>query len=234
MAKVFGDEGLCASFNEPATQFDYLVDVFTLGRKHGLYGSVVTNGYFTEKALEILVVECGVDGWSIDIKGCPQMKVLRGVDHEKVFRNAKKILDLGGHVEMVFLVVTNANDFDECVEWIIDKHLQYLGPEVPLHVNRYYPANRWFEPPTPIDKLFSIAEKARREGIEYVYVGNVHIPGTEDTKCPRCGKTLISRYAYRVTYFNLDKVGDTYRCPRCGHRVPIRGTYVKHKSSFLL
>ncbi len=225
LAARFGDEGLCASFNEPTTLFDYLLDLGEIARRKGLYLTMVTNGYMTEKALEMLI-EVGFDGFSIDIKGCPGMKVLRGIDHEKVFRNARKALDLGAHVEMVYLVVTNANDYEECYKWIISKHLDYLGPRVPLHINRYYPAHNWYEPPTPLEKLLEIAEYARREGIEFVYVGNVGDPELESTRCPKCNKVLIRRYRYRVTYFNLDVVGNRYRCPRCGYEIPIRGRYV--------
>lgn len=231
-----GDEGFSASFNEPSTHFDYLVDLFTEARKHNLYAMVVTNGYLTLRALEVLVTEAGVDGWSIDIKGCPSMpkNILPGIDHTIVFRNAKRVLDLGGHVEMVFLVVPKVNDFDECIEWIIGKHLDMLGPKVPLHVNRYYPAHHWREPPTPIDKLIDIAKRARREGIEFVYVGNVHDPELEATRCPSCGKVLIYRRWYRVTYFGLDKEGERYRCPRCGYEIPIRGKFIPWKSFSLI
>jgi len=222
MAIRSGDQGLCASFNEPTTLFDYLLDVFEMGKRRGLYGSIVTNGYQTPRAIEMLI-EAGVDGWSIDIKGCPQMKVLKYVDHEKVFRNAKLVKDLGGHVEMVYLVVTGANDFEECYKWIIEKHLDYLGPETPLHINRYYPMHYWHEPPTRISKLMEIASYAKKQGIEYVYIGNVHDPDLEATKCPRCGKVLIYRRWYRVEVINLDYSNGKYRCPRCGKEIPIRG-----------
>ena len=228
MAIRAGDEGLCASFNEPTTNFDYLIDVFTLGRERGLYGSIVTNGYQTPRALRMLV-EAGVDGWSIDIKGCPGSRYPPNVDHFKVFRNARMVLDLGGHVEMVYLVVTGANDSDECFEWILGRHLDMLGPRVPLHINRYYPAHRWREPPTPVAKLLRFAERARREGLEYMYVGNLGDPELETTRCPRCGKVLIRRVGYRVVYFNLDRSGGKYRCPRCGYEIPIRGRYVPWK-----
>ncbi len=217
-----GDQGLCASFNEPTTLFDYLIDVFELGKRHGLYGTIVTNGYLTPKAIEMLV-EAGVDGWSIDIKGCPGMKVLSYVDHEKVFRNAKLVKDLGGHVEMVYLVVTDVNDHEECYKWIIEKHLDYLGPETPLHINRYYPAHLWHKPPTPLHKLMEIANYAKRMGIEYVYIGNVHDPELETTKCPKCGKVLIYRRWYRVEAVTLSYSDGRYRCPRCGREVPIKG-----------
>ncbi len=226
MALKYGDEGLCASFNEPATQFDFLIDVFSEGKKHGLYSTLVTNGYFTERAIEELV-NAGADGFSIDIKGCPKSRsiALASIDHEIVFRNAKKLLDLGAHVEMVYLVVTGFNDFDECIEWILSKHLDYLGPSVPLHINRYYPANYWRMPPTPIPKLMYIKDLAIKMGIEYVYVGNIGSSEYETTRCPKCGKVLIVRSGYRVTYYNLD--GN--RCPRCGYAITMRGKYIAHK-----
>jgi len=224
-----GDEGFSASFNEPTVNFDFVLDLAEFAKSKGFYSMVVTNGYQTTKAIEALV-GADVDGWSIDIKGCPKMKrALVNIDHEIVFRNAKRVLDLGGHVEMVYLVVTNTNDFDECVEWIIDKHLSYLGPETPLHVNRYFPAFKWSEPATPIGRLLQIAEKAKKSGIEYVYVGNLHDPRLESTYCPKCGKLLIYRNGYRVKYFNLDKDGGKYRCPRCGREIPIRGSYIPWK-----
>ncbi|MEM1873226.1 MAG: radical SAM protein [Acidilobaceae archaeon] len=230
LALASGDEGLSASFNEPTVNLDYVVDATEEAVRRGLYSMVVTNGYMTLEAVKTLV-EAGVDGWSIDIKGCPGMRrALATVDHSLVFRNARLILDLGGHVEMVYLVVTNTNDFDECIEWILGKHADSLGPDVPLHVNRYYPARVWREPPTPLSKLLEVRERARRAGLGYVYVGNVGDPRLESTLCPRCGKTLIERRGYRVRSFTLEKSPDgSWRCPRCGLRVPLRGEYIAYK-----
>ncbi|MEM2006117.1 MAG: radical SAM protein [Sulfolobales archaeon] len=224
-----GDEGLSASFNEPTVNLDYVIDVSEIAIKRGLYSMVVTNMYFTETVVRSLI-DAGVNGFSADIKGCPSMKKgLAGVDHSKIYRNAKLAVDLGAHVEMVYLVVTNTNDFDECYEWIIDNHIRYLGASIPLHINRYYPAHRWLEPPTPIEKLLKIRSAAAKAGIEYVYVGNVGVSDYEATKCPRCGKVLIKRAGYRVSHFNLDRDGDNYKCPKCGHSIPIRGKYIPGK-----
>jgi len=227
-ALIRGDDGLCASFNEPATLLDYLLDVFELGRGVGLYSTVVTNGYLTKGALRELI-NSGADGFSIDIKGCPKErpKALGTVNHEVILRNAKYLIDLGAHVEMVYLVVTDFNDDDECIKWIIGKHLDILGPEVPLHVNRYYPANYWRARETPLEKLLSIRDYALREGLHYVYVGNVGSAELETTKCPNCGKTLITRSWYRVRYYGLTPDG---RCQRCGFKVYLRGRYVPKKS----
>ncbi len=222
-ALISRDEGVCASFNEPATLFDYLLDVFEEAKKRGLYSCMVTNGYFTPRAVDMLL-EAGCTGWSIDLKGWPGMKKPLGyIDHMKVFHTARRVLDNNGHVEMVYLVVTGANDSMECAEWIINTHLDLLGPQVPLHINRYYPAHMWHQPPTKLEKLLAIAEKARQEGIEYVYVGNIGDPDLEATKCPRCGKILIYRVGYRVIEYKLT---NDNRCPRCGYRVPVYGRYV--------
>jgi pyruvate formate lyase activating enzyme len=229
LALKLGDEGICASFNEPGIHLEYVADAAQEARKRGLYATMVTNGYFTEAALKMLV-ESGVDGFSIDIKGCPRSyRRFLGADPEYVLRNARKAIDLGAHVEMVYLIVTGANDSDDCVEWVIGKHIDILGPDVPLHINRYHPANRYYEPPTPLAVLLRAYRIAKREGVNYVYLGNIPYEEYQDTRCPRCGKILIKRRGYNVTYYGLDS--DT-RCPRCGTRIPIRGRYVSKPSRF--
>ncbi|MDW8035203.1 MAG: radical SAM protein, partial [Candidatus Korarchaeum sp.] len=143
LASIKGDHGISASLNEPAVNFDFVVDASELAVGRGLYSMIVTNCYFTLEALRELL-RVGVDGWSIDIKGCPEVaerKVLPHINHEIVFRNAREVLRAGGHVEMVYLVVTGANDTESCFEWVLDKHISHLDPEVPLHINRYFPAN---------------------------------------------------------------------------------------------
>jgi len=226
MAVSLGDEGLCASFNEPATQVDFIFDVFSSGKKRGLYSTVVTNGYFSREAL-VSLVEAGCDGFSIDVKGCPKAheRYLRGINPELVLSNAKLLIDLNAHVEIVYLVVTGFNDDVDCISWLIDRHLDMLGEDVPLHLNRYYPAHRYHLPATPIDKLLRAREMARREGIKFVYVGNIDAPTLESTYCPNCGKLLIGRRNYRIFHFSLEDG----KCIRCGHPILIRGRYIKKK-----
>ncbi len=225
MAKAFGDEGLCASFNEPATQVDFLLDVFSLSSKEGLYSTAVTNGYFSRASLKALI-ESGCDGFSIDIKGCPKAhaKILRGVNPDALLSNAKYAIDLGAHVEMVFLVVPGFNDDEDCIRWVAERHVSMLGEEVPLHINRYYPAHKYVAPPTPIEKLLAAKKLAQESGAKFVYVGNVGLPELESTYCPTCGKLLIARSGYEVIAYNL---GNDNRCPRCNTLIPLRGSNVK-------
>jgi len=225
------DEGLCASFNEPTVGFDYLIEVFKLGRENKLYGTIVTNGYLTLTAIKKLL-EVGVDGYSMDIKGCPETyrKYIGAINGaEIVLRNAKYILDNNGHVELVFLIVPKANDSIECVEWVLEHVYDMLGATIPLHINRYYPAYQYSEPPTKINKLIEIYNMAKKIGFEYVYLGNIG-PGTpyENTYCPKCGKLLIKRYGTEIVEYNITKDN---KCPRCGYKINIRGKpLLKNKS----
>ncbi|WP_288006722.1 radical SAM protein [Thermofilum sp.] len=224
-----GDEGLSASFNEPAVNFDFLVDVAEHASKRGLYFMLVTNGYFTEKALDALL-RAGIDGWSISIKGCKGMqKPLGNIDFYVPFRNAKTIKERGGYVEIVYLVVTNTNDYEDCYRWIIEKHVTLLGVDTPLHINRYFPAYAWRKPPTPITKLLEIAEEAKKSGLRYVYVGNLHNPRYETTYCPKCGRPVIVRNNYRVVDWKLEKRDNEWKCKYCGYPVPIKGEYIPEK-----
>ncbi|MEM4717574.1 MAG: radical SAM protein [Desulfurococcaceae archaeon] len=222
-AVINGDDGLSASFNEPITHLDYVIDVSRIATNLGLYSMMVTNMYFTERSLRA-VLEAGVDGFSADIKACPQAKrALIGLDHEVVFRNARIAVDSNAHVEIVYLVVTNTNDFDECYEWIISKHLDYLGPDTPLHINRYYPAHRWSEPPTPIEKLLEIRNYAARQGLKYIYIGNVGNPEYESTRCPSCGKIVLYRHGFKLVKHSLQYSSGKYTCSRCGEIIPVHG-----------
>ncbi|MEM4311037.1 MAG: radical SAM protein [Nitrososphaerales archaeon] len=223
LAITNGDEGICASFTEPSTQVDYLIDVFSLASKQGLYSTIVTNCYFTERALSALM-EAGANGFSVDIKGCPKAhkSILKGVNPVVPLRNAKIILNNGGHVETVFLMVPGFNDSAECIEWIIKEHLDVLGEDIPLHINRYHPAHRYIKPPTSLSKLLEAKKKAEEMGVKFVYIGNTGIWEFESTKCPKCSKMLIVRQNARVSYYGLSD----NKCPRCDEKIPIRGKYI--------
>ena len=228
LAKLRGDEGISASLNEPTTNFDFVLEASELAVNEGLYSMMVTNGYLALEALRELL-RAGVDGWSIDVKGCPEMaerRILPHVNHELVFRNAREILREGGHVEIVYLVVTKANDTIDCFEWVLDKFLSYLNASVPLHLNRYFPAHRWGEPATEVKLLLEMREIALKFGIEFVYIGNLWDPELESTRCPRCGKLLIYRRFNRALESRLRREGETWKCPYCGKEIPIKGKII--------
>ena len=210
------DKGICISFQEPTLLFEYTIDLFRLAKEKNLYNTYVSNGYMTIDALRMLK-EAGMDAINIDIKGDEEAyyNYLGGAKEEIIWRNAHVAKEMGMHVEMIHLVVTGINDNKMKIEGLIKKHLDILGPETPLHFTRYFPAYRYFNPPTPTDILEFAYKEARRQGIYYPYIGNIPGHPFENTYCPYCGTLLIERVGYRITRWEIK--GEN--CPHCKREV---------------
>ncbi|RLG60614.1 AmmeMemoRadiSam system radical SAM enzyme [Candidatus Geothermarchaeota archaeon] len=221
----WGDEGICVSFQEPTLLTDFALDLFPMARERGFYCCYVSNGYMSLEALEALV-ESGLTGLKIDIKGGKDdyLRYCQDIDVEIPWRNAKVAKSMGIHVEIVNLIVTGVNDNESVIREIIDRHLKDLGPEVPIHFTRYYPAYRFKNPPTKLEVLEKAYKLAKKEGVLYPYIGNVPGHPYENTYCPNCGELLIKRFSYRVIKFNISREN---RCPRCGFEINLTGHYIR-------
>jgi len=218
-----GDEGTCVSFNEPLMLFEYSLDVFKLAREKGLYNTYVSNGYMTLEALKMLR-EAGLDGLKIDVKGSREEYLRFNKAYvDVVWRNAREAKSMGIHVEIVYLVVTKATDDENTILETIERHLKELGPETPLHFTRYYPAYKYNEPPTPVEKLEWAYRQARKMGVLYPYIGNVPGHAYENTYCPECGEVLVKRYGLMIIRY---RITEDKKCPVCGAEISIAGRHV--------
>ncbi|MEI7745460.1 MAG: hypothetical protein WCK58_17120, partial [Chloroflexota bacterium] len=95
-----------------------------------------------------------------------------------------------------------------------------LGPGVPWHISRFFPAFRMRDvPPTPASTLRRAAEIGREAGLRYVYVGNAPDVQLESTQCPGCGLLLIERRGYRCS----SVVAPDGSCPACAR--PVEGRW---------
>lgn len=225
LAIKYGDKGLCSSFQEPTLLTDWNIDAFRIGYEKGLYSCYVSNGYMTLEALRSLR-EAGMDGLKIDIKGDPEVyeRFCGGIDVEKVWRNAREAKEMGFHVELVNLVITEVNDDESCLRWVIERALKEVGPDTPIHFTRYYPAYKFDKPATSIKTLEEACKMAREMGMLYVYIGNVPGHRYEHTYCPNCNEVLIKRYDFSVLRYNVTK---DKKCPKCGSHINIRGQYIR-------
>jgi pyruvate formate lyase activating enzyme len=224
LALESGDAGLCASFQEPTLLTEWAVQVFKLGKEKGIkYCCYVSNGYMTLEALKTLF-NAGLDGLKIDVKGAGETyaKYCGGADVDRVWRNAKEAKNLGLHVEIVNLVVSGVNDDEKALRWVVEKHLEAVGPETPLHFTRYFPAYKFHNPPTKVETLERAYEIAKKNGVLYPYIGNVWGHKYEHTYCPNCGEKLVKRYGYYILKYAVTK---DKKCQKCGTRIPITGEY---------
>jgi len=120
-------------------------------------------------------------------------------------------------VEITTLLIPTKNDSDPEVTAMCKWIVAALGTDVPLHFTAFHPDWKLDDlPPTPATTLSRAREIALREGLKYVYTGNVHDTEGGTTFCPGCRDELIVRDWHRILNYHM--TGDGC-CLSCGSRV---------------
>lgn len=206
--------GVAFTYNEPVIWYEYVRDVALLIKEAGQSTVMVTNGYVTEKTLNEFLGF--TDAFNVDLKAFSNdfYKRLTGATLEPVKKALRIIAGSGRHLEITTLIIPGRNDSvgemaDEA-SWIAGE----LGPDIPLHLSRYFPMYKRNDPVTPEETLQRLYDTARRH-LNYVYMGN--LPGTsgQDTFCPQCNNIVTRRSGYRVSHPGLEK----NRCSVCGKEI---------------
>jgi len=207
--------GLAYTYNEPLIWYEYVYDTARLAQQRGLKNVLVTNGFINPEPLEELL-PC-IDALNIDVKAMSDefYRRLCGGRLRWVLRAAEMAAQ-HAHVEITNLVIPGENDRDEDFRALVDWVAEALGPDTPLHFSRYHPDYKLTAPPTPPETL-SRAYALAREKLNYVYVGNIALPQTQDTVCPSCGAKLIVRHGFGATVKNLADG----KCVRCGAKISV-------------
>jgi pyruvate formate lyase activating enzyme len=213
--------GIAFTYNEPIIWLEWVVDTGEVAKQEGLFVVMVTNGYVTSAGLDEFAKV--TDVWRVDIKAFSDesFKRLCHVPHpERVREQAVRARHVHGmHVECVTNVVPTVNDSDEELRAIANWIATELGPETPWHVTRFVPYLEFADlPMTPAATLERARAVGRDAGLRYVYLGNVDLPGGEDTVCPQCGAVAVWRRRYDTDAEGLDAEG---RCVKCGAELNI-------------
>jgi len=212
-----GIQSLSFTYSEPTVFYEYMLDSARLGRAKGLRNTVVSNGYINPEPLRELCRT--VDAIKVDLKAFTlgfYEQICSGT-LEPVLQTLKTIREEGVHLEVVNLVVPTLNDGEreqrEMARWLVEN----LGPDVPLHFNRFYPQYQLTAlPPTPLETLERARAIAMDEGMRYVYIGNVGQHPAESTYCAHCGQLIIHRRGMEVLANHM--VGG--KCSFCGAPIP--------------
>ena len=208
--------GIAYTYNEPLIQFEFVLECAKAFRAAGLKNVLVTNGYVCPDPLAELLPF--VDAMNIDLKSTDPAfyRKICGGKLEPVLATIREAAK-ATHVELTTLLYTGRNDSDEQIRDVVD-FVAETDREIPLHLSRYFPQHRATAPATPPDRL-AAAYRIARERLPYVYVGNMRLPGAEDTVCPACRATVIRREGYDVDARGLS--GN--RCAACGARLRFVG-----------
>ena len=195
-------EGVAFTYNEPVIWIEYVLDAARAAKEAGLYTVMDTNGYITTAGLD-LIGEV-IDVWRVDVKGFSD-RVYRELCKARSIRPVLEAAERAQkrwsmHVEVVTNVIPTVNDDDDTLRGIAEWIRTALGPDTPWHVTRFFPyLELGHLPPTPVATLERAREIGAEAGLHFVYVGNVDVPGGEDTVCPGCGAIAIGRRGYAVT-----------------------------------
>ena len=211
--------GVAFTYNEPSIAVETNLEIAHAMHQHNLKNVMVTNGYVNRDVLQDYLKL--IDAYNLDIKSFVDDIHKKNTHAELSFilENAKAIFKAGKHLEITCLVVTGVNDtieeFTSLVKWIKSE----LSGEVPLHISRYFPRNKFESPPTPESTMLGFAQIAK-ESLSYVYLGNMKHDKYQDTYCPGCRSLLIERFGYGTNNKGIDMDGG---CEKCGQKIAVSG-----------
>ena len=212
-ALASGSRSVAYTYTEPTVFIEYVVATARLALDAGLANVLVTNGYETPEALDVLAPL--IQAANVDLKSFDDRFYRRilGARLAPVLATLVEMRRQGIWVEVTTLLIPGLNDdpveLARLAGWIATE----LGPETPWHVSRFFPTYRLTDlDPTPAATIRRAVEVGRAAGLRHVYSGNL-ADGDEDTRCAECGETLIRRRGFAAERAALVDG----RCGRCGH-----------------
>jgi pyruvate formate lyase activating enzyme len=227
-AGELGADGIAYTYNEPSIFIEFARDCGIAAHDKGLFNIFVSNGYDTPETVKMMgeFLDC----ITVDFKGNAEPQFTRkfiGIpDPKPIFDSLIRIRDETKiHVEITDLVVPQVGDNLEHAKKLCKFVFDEFGPEMPIHFLRFHPDYKMMEfESTPIKTLEKHYEVAKKEGLDYVYLGNVPGHPLEHTYCSKCNNIVVKRYGYDIQGWNMD---DNNRCNICGNKIPIMGKLPK-------
>ena len=209
-------KSIAYTYTEPTVYFEFACDTAKIASQRGLKNIFVTNGYMTPEAISMIAPY--LDGANVDLKAFSEKyyKTYCSAKLAPVKTNLKMLREQGIFIEVTTLLIPGLNDDSTELKNLVSFIADELGPDVPWHVSRFYPTYRMTDkPPTPVKTILDARELGLKNGLRYVYVGNVPGENGENTNCYQCGSLLIERYGYTIRENRIDQG----KCPDCGAEI---------------
>ena len=203
------------TYNDPVIFHEYAIDVADACHTRGIRSVAVTAGYVCPEPRAEFYRH--MDAANVDLKGFTERfydKVCSG--HLQPVLDTLVYLKRETDVwfEITTLLIPGENDSEVEIEAETQWIMENLGPDVPLHFTAFHPDWKMMDkPPTPPATLTRARRIAVKNGLRYVYTGNVHDRAGGSTYCHGCGELVIGRDWYDLLAWRLDDRG---RCRECG------------------
>ena len=202
------------TYNDPTIFGEYVIDVSSFARQAGVKSVMVTAGYIDKQARK--EVYKFIDAANVDLKAFTERFY-----HKLTFSHLEPVLDTlkwlhdetDVWTEITTLLIPGENDSDEEIIKMCGWILTELDEEVPVHFTAFHPTFKMKDrEATPASTLERARNIARKMGLKYVYVGNVHSVEGQTTYCANCGEPVIVRDWHSVLSVRMN--GN--RCANCG------------------
>ncbi len=215
VAEKTGCRSVAYTYNDPVIFLEYAVDTAIACKERNIKSVAVTAGYICDEPRKEFFAH--MDAANIDLKAFTERFY-----HKLTGSHLSNILDTLLYVkhetdvwlELTTLLIPGENDstqeIEKMTQWVAEK----LGPDVPMHFTAFHPDWKMQNyPSTPMETLIQAREIALKNGVRYVYTGNVHDKKGESTYCHECGERLIGRDWYVLSDWNIGSHG---ACKKCG------------------
>lgn len=204
------------TYTDPVVYYEYTRDTASVAHEKGLKNVMVSAGYINKKPLRDLCKH--IDAANIDLK-CFDDQIyqkLSQVRLKPVLNTLEILKEENVWLEITNLIIPEYTDDIKMIKlmckWLVNNGFS----EIPLHFSRFHASYMLSHlPSTPIDVLNKAYHIAKGMGIQYVYIGNVNQEKTNQTYCPNCKKTIVSRKGYHIHDISL--IGN--QCRNCGQAI---------------
>ena len=209
-----------STYNEPLITTEWAVAVFREAKAAGLGTAFVSNGNGTPRVLDYL--RPWIDLYKVDLKSFDDRhyRELGGRLHP-ILDTIQRLHRMDVWLEIVTLLIPDFNDSHDELDRL-SSFIASVSPDIPWHVTAFHTDYKMQDrAETTAEMLVTAANIGRRNGLRYVYAGNLpgQVEGFEHTRCAGCGERLVSRLGYYIQDYRLTPDG---RCPACLANVPGR------------
>lgn len=210
-AKKHHCQSISYTYTEPTIYFEFAYDTAKLAKQEGLANVFVTNGYMRPEALE--AIHPYLDACNVDLKAFREdfYEEMCGARLQPVLDSIRLLKKMNIWVEITTLVIPGRNDSERELTQIA-RFIKELDPDIPWHISRFHPDYDYADSkPTPVESLRLARSIGLKEGLRYIYIGNV-LGESEGTTCPKCQKMLIPRQGFYIAENRIQRG----KCPYCG------------------
>ena len=213
-----GCRSVAFTYNDPVIFAEYAMDVADACHARGIQTVAVTAGYIHDQARREFFAK--MDAANVDLKAFTDdfYFKLTGSHLQPVLDTLVYLKhETSVWFEITTLLIPGHNDSDAEITAMSQWIMKQLGPDVPLHFSAFHPDHKMPDvPATPPSTLVRARDIAMKEGLQYVYTGNVRHEAGDTTYCPDCRAPLIVRDWYQIRRYRLTPEG---HCPDCGAAV---------------